>query len=402
MEPDLAECRVGRRRVLHSRVEEIGGRPAQHHDRPADARKPRPAPPATCPREATRGSDGPHRQRPYIRVAAWPRGMTAVVAHRVPCPLDRAPTDSLKSPSFHADFTPRSRSRTAAPSSLDSVRDGHWRPEPPGRSHQEAGPGAAAKAVLPPYSQLEKRGAQHEIYSALETSAGNSRPAAPKDPTKICERWLTTAMLLAAGWAPANAATVVVNTLADPGSPGVCALRDAITAANTDAAVNGCSAGSGADTITFGVPERSRFRRPTTIPSSSCPIHSPHPSPPSLPPPPLPSPSPPPPPPLSSFSLPPPPSPPPYPLPPSLLLPPSLSSPPSSPPLPLTDMTIDGGNAVTINGGAAALMFYVQTNVSLTVRDCHHQWGWNRQRHRRQRWHRQLWKSDGQQHHLLQ
>jgi CSLREA domain-containing protein len=67
------------------------------------------------------------------------------------------------------------------------------------------------------------------------------------------ERWLTTAMLLAAGWAPANAATIVVNTLADPGSPGVCALRDAITAANTDAAVNDCSAGSGADTITFGV-----------------------------------------------------------------------------------------------------------------------------------------------------
>ena len=34
---------------------------------------------------------------------------------------------------------------------------------------------------------------------------------------------------------------------------GTCTLWDAITAANTDTATNGCPAGSGADTITLGV-----------------------------------------------------------------------------------------------------------------------------------------------------
>ena len=51
----------------------------------------------------------------------------------------------------------------------------------------------------------------------------------------------------------ARAATITVNTTADPGSPGVCALRDAIAASNTQAPVNGCPAGSGADTINFSV-----------------------------------------------------------------------------------------------------------------------------------------------------
>ena len=37
------------------------------------------------------------------------------------------------------------------------------------------------------------------------------------------------------------------------GSARVCALRDAITAANTQVAVNGCAAGTGTDTITFSV-----------------------------------------------------------------------------------------------------------------------------------------------------
>ncbi|MGO9452430.1 MAG: hypothetical protein ACLQDV_15525, partial [Candidatus Binataceae bacterium] len=46
---------------------------------------------------------------------------------------------------------------------------------------------------------------------------------------------------------------IIVNTAADPGSPGVCALRDAITAANTHVAVNGCAAGTGTDTIVFSV-----------------------------------------------------------------------------------------------------------------------------------------------------
>ena len=48
------------------------------------------------------------------------------------------------------------------------------------------------------------------------------------------------------GWA-----TITVNSLADPGQPGICTLRDAITAANTMTATNGCRAGKGHDTIVF-------------------------------------------------------------------------------------------------------------------------------------------------------
>ena len=49
----------------------------------------------------------------------------------------------------------------------------------------------------------------------------------------------------------ARAATITVNSLADPGAPGICTLRDAITAANTMTATNGCNPGSGSDTINF-------------------------------------------------------------------------------------------------------------------------------------------------------
>jgi hypothetical protein len=48
-------------------------------------------------------------------------------------------------------------------------------------------------------------------------------------------------------------ATITVNSLADPGKPGICALRDAITAANTQTTTNGCVAGKGHDTIQFSV-----------------------------------------------------------------------------------------------------------------------------------------------------
>jgi CSLREA domain-containing protein len=49
----------------------------------------------------------------------------------------------------------------------------------------------------------------------------------------------------------ALAATITVNSLADPGAPGICTLRDAITAANTKTATNECASGSGNDTIQF-------------------------------------------------------------------------------------------------------------------------------------------------------
>lgn len=49
------------------------------------------------------------------------------------------------------------------------------------------------------------------------------------------------------------AAMITVNSVADVGTPGICVLRDAITAANTKTAANGCVAGTGNDTINFSV-----------------------------------------------------------------------------------------------------------------------------------------------------
>ncbi|MCC7370236.1 MAG: CSLREA domain-containing protein [Chloroflexi bacterium] len=53
----------------------------------------------------------------------------------------------------------------------------------------------------------------------------------------------------------AFAANIIVNISVDEDTAnGDCSLREAITAANTDAAYNGCTAGSGADTISFHIP----------------------------------------------------------------------------------------------------------------------------------------------------
>jgi hypothetical protein len=49
----------------------------------------------------------------------------------------------------------------------------------------------------------------------------------------------------------ARANTITVYSLVDPGAADTCALRDAITAANTKKAVNACAKGSGTDTIVF-------------------------------------------------------------------------------------------------------------------------------------------------------
>jgi CSLREA domain-containing protein len=48
-----------------------------------------------------------------------------------------------------------------------------------------------------------------------------------------------------------RAATITVDTLADGSVSGSCTLRDAITAANTNVAVNACAGGTGVDTIMF-------------------------------------------------------------------------------------------------------------------------------------------------------
>lgn len=53
--------------------------------------------------------------------------------------------------------------------------------------------------------------------------------------------------------AAANASIVVTTTSDTLNTDGVCSLREAIIAANTDTAVDGCAAGSGEDTITFAV-----------------------------------------------------------------------------------------------------------------------------------------------------
>jgi hypothetical protein len=48
-----------------------------------------------------------------------------------------------------------------------------------------------------------------------------------------------------------SAATITVTSLADPGTPATCTLRQAIESANTNTAVGTCAAGVGVDTIVF-------------------------------------------------------------------------------------------------------------------------------------------------------
>lgn len=63
-------------------------------------------------------------------------------------------------------------------------------------------------------------------------------------------RPLSAALLMLLGL-PAEAATITVDSDADGSVAQHCTLRDAVAAANTDAAVAACAAGSGADTIQF-------------------------------------------------------------------------------------------------------------------------------------------------------
>lgn len=68
-------------------------------------------------------------------------------------------------------------------------------------------------------------------------------------------RMLIAVAAVAAFAAPAaRAATITVDTTADPQiADGSCSLRNAVVAANTDTAVNGCPAGAGSDTIVLGM-----------------------------------------------------------------------------------------------------------------------------------------------------
>jgi CSLREA domain-containing protein len=74
---------------------------------------------------------------------------------------------------------------------------------------------------------------------------------------------------LGVGVAPAaSAATITVNNLSGTSVAGQCTLRDAIQAANTDVAVQGCAAGSGPDTINFSVTGAIPLATQITISSS--------------------------------------------------------------------------------------------------------------------------------------
>lgn len=63
----------------------------------------------------------------------------------------------------------------------------------------------------------------------------------------------------------AHAAMITVTSLTDAGGAGICVLRDAITAANTMAAANGCGAGDGNDTIEFSL--RGQINLAATLPA---------------------------------------------------------------------------------------------------------------------------------------
>ncbi len=87
--------------------------------------------------------------------------------------------------------------------------------------------------------------------------------------TAVLRGFAAIGMLVALAARPAQAADISVNSLADGSVVGVCTLRDAVAAANTDLAVNGCTAGSGPDTISFGVSGTITLTSQLTIVSGS-------------------------------------------------------------------------------------------------------------------------------------
>src|SRR3954464_9706141 len=90
--------------------------------------------------------------------------------------------------------------------------------------------------------------------------AATRRPFFESPGIRAIRRWLSllAILLVAINLQPASvamAAGIVVNTTADEfnTNPAACSLREAIQAANSNAAFGGCSAGAGVDTITFSV-----------------------------------------------------------------------------------------------------------------------------------------------------
>jgi CSLREA domain-containing protein len=80
--------------------------------------------------------------------------------------------------------------------------------------------------------------------------AGTSRETHRRAPTKLWALVCVMALGFFVQGQAAYAATITVNTTADQfNANGDCSLHEALEAANTDHAVDGCPAGRGADTI---------------------------------------------------------------------------------------------------------------------------------------------------------
>jgi CSLREA domain-containing protein len=108
--------------------------------------------------------------------------------------------------------------------------------------------------VLPPSRRARPHPAPAEVATSpgdsTTTRQGRIRPARPLHTAPLGIALLLVGMVLAR---PGGllAADIAVNTTSDElNGDGACSLREAIQAANTDGAVSGCLAGSGADTIT--------------------------------------------------------------------------------------------------------------------------------------------------------
>src|SRR5262245_26506640 len=86
----------------------------------------------------------------------------------------------------------------------------------------------------------------------------------PKRPTMPLAMSIAFAISILCCSSYVHAATITVTGSGDAvAADGQCTLREAITAANTDALLNECSAGSGADDIDFDA--AGVFALPTTI-----------------------------------------------------------------------------------------------------------------------------------------
>jgi hypothetical protein len=92
----------------------------------------------------------------------------------------------------------------------------------------------------------------------------SNRSSATRGVSKLVRQFLAGAMFASLA-AAASAATITVTSLADPGTPATCTLRQAIESANTDTAVGDCVTGLNADTIVFDAALNLTAATPGTI-----------------------------------------------------------------------------------------------------------------------------------------